>query len=329
MSSPLISIIVPAYNAEKTFNRCVDSILQQTFTDWELLLIDDGSKDSSGDICDEYARNDSRIKVFHKENGGVSSARNTGLENAKGIWIAFVDSDDYVKRDYLKNLLSHTSVTIDLVISYAEVHDENGFKVERYPSKLVTNENFDFIFIENDMNWHTSPWSKLYKRNIIEENHLRFCEGMHIGEDAVFLYSYMLCANNIYISSDTDYCYFAYTPGSLTKRVNSLMSETLAYNQIRTIVEFMILKKSIKNSIALKNLYWLIASYQRRLLNALYYNKEQKQKRLHILRDTDWNYYIEHICSNSLKEKILIALLRAHLYKLYDLIRTLVILIKR
>lgn len=75
MSSPLISIIVPVYNAEKTLNRCVDSILLQPFTDWELLLIDDGSKDSSGDICDEYARKDPRIKVFHKENGGVSSAR--------------------------------------------------------------------------------------------------------------------------------------------------------------------------------------------------------------------------------------------------------------
>lgn len=87
MSAPLISIIVPVYNSENTINRCVDSILQQTFTGWELLLIDDGSKDSSGDICDEYARNDFRIKVFHKENGGVSSARNYGIKLAKGEWI--------------------------------------------------------------------------------------------------------------------------------------------------------------------------------------------------------------------------------------------------
>ncbi len=101
MSSPLISIIVPVYNAEKTLNRCVDSILQQTFTDWELLLINDGSKDLSGEICDQYGAKDKRIRVFHKENGGVSSARNVGLDNAKGEWITFVDSDDLFMIIYL------------------------------------------------------------------------------------------------------------------------------------------------------------------------------------------------------------------------------------
>lgn len=325
----MVSIIIPVYNSERTLRHCLDSVISQSFLDWELILVDDGSNDKSGDICDEYAAKDQRIKVFHKKNGGVSSARNIGLDYAKGEWIVFVDADDFVKESYLVHLLEHSQKQVDLVISYAEIYNGNNIQKESYPAKLVNETNFESMFIENDMNWHTSPWSKLYKRYIIEEKHLRFCEGMHIGEDAVFLYSYMLCANNIYISSDTDYCYFAYTPGSLTKRVNSLMSETLAYNQIRAIVEFMILKKSIKNSIALKNLYWLIASYQRRLLNALYYNKEQKQKRLHILRNTDWNYYIEYIYSNSLKERILITLLKAHLYKFYDLIRTLVILIKR
>ena len=85
---PKISVIIPVYNAEKTLHRCIDSILAQTFSDFEVLLIDDGSKDKSGEICDEYARKDSRIKVCHKENGGVSSARNMGLDNAKGEWIS-------------------------------------------------------------------------------------------------------------------------------------------------------------------------------------------------------------------------------------------------
>lgn len=89
--NPLISIIVPVYNAESTLKRCVDSIVHQKFTDWELLLVDDGSRDNSGTICDEYAVKDSRIKVFHKENGGVSSARNIGLNNAIGKWITFCD----------------------------------------------------------------------------------------------------------------------------------------------------------------------------------------------------------------------------------------------
>ena len=98
---PKISVIIPVYNAEKTLHRCIDSILAQTFSDFEVLLIDDGSKDKSGEICDEYARKDSRIKVCHKENGGVSSARNMGLDNAKGEWITFVDADDYIASDFL------------------------------------------------------------------------------------------------------------------------------------------------------------------------------------------------------------------------------------
>lgn len=322
----MITIIIPIYNSEYTLNKCIDSILNQTLHNWELLLIDDGSTDRSGDICDHYAAKDQRIQVFHKKNAGVSSARNIGLEYAKGEWIVFVDSDDFVKESYLAHLLEHSQKQVDLIISYAEIHNGDNIQKESYPSKLVDDTNFESMFIENDMHWHTSPWSKLYKRNIIKEHHLRFCEGMHIGEDAVFLYSYMLCSNRIYISNDTDYCYFAYNEGSLTKRVNSLASETLAYNQIRAIVESMILKKTIKNSIALRNLNWLIASYQRRILNALYHNKVQKRKRLSVLIESNWNYYIKYIYSDSLKEHMLVILLKAHFYRFYDFIRVLAVL---
>lgn len=323
----MITIIVPIYNSEQTLNRCVDSILKQKFCDWELLLINDGSTDRSGKICEEYALKDKRIKVFYKKNGGVSSARNIGLDNAKGEWIAFVDADDFVKEFYLAHLLEHSQKQVDLVISYAEIHNGINIQRESYPAKLVDDTNFESMFIENDMQWHTSPWSKLYKRCIIEKHHLRFCEGMHIGEDAVFLYSYMLCSKKSYISNDTDYCYFAYTSDSLTKRINSLTSEVLAYNQIREIVESMILKKIIKNPIALRNLNWLIASYQRRILNVLYHRKIQKQKRLSILKESNWDYYVKYIHADSLKEQILIILLKAHLYKFYDFVRVLAILI--
>ena len=94
---PKISVIVPVYNTEKYLHRCVDSILAQTFTDFELLLVNDGSPDKSGEICDEYAQKDTRVRVFHKENGGVSSARNLGLENAQGKWITYVDGDDWIE----------------------------------------------------------------------------------------------------------------------------------------------------------------------------------------------------------------------------------------
>ncbi len=123
MKSPTISVIVPVYNAEKTLRRCVDSILAQTFEDFELILINDGSKDQSGDICDEYAAKDSRVKTIHKTNGGVSSARNAGLRIAQGEYIAFIDSDDYIDNDYL---LGFKHYDADLIISGAKLISINN-----------------------------------------------------------------------------------------------------------------------------------------------------------------------------------------------------------
>ena len=105
MYTPKSSVIVPVYNVEIYLPRCIDSILSQSFTDFELILVDDGSPDNCGKICDEYALKDSRVRVFHKSNGGVSSARNLGLDNVRGEWVTFIDSDDYVEVDYLKELI--------------------------------------------------------------------------------------------------------------------------------------------------------------------------------------------------------------------------------
>lgn len=103
MDKPKVSVIVPVYNAGKYLHRCIGSIMAQTYTDFELLLVDDGSTDGSGKICDEYAQKDSRIRVFHKENGGAASARNVGLDNACGEWIAYIDGDDWTAPTFLKN----------------------------------------------------------------------------------------------------------------------------------------------------------------------------------------------------------------------------------
>lgn len=325
---PKVSVIIPVYNAAPYLHRCIDSILSQTFPDFELLLIDDGSKDRSGEICDEYADLDTRVRVFHKENGGVSSARNVGLDHARGEWVTFIDADDFVRLRYLEHLLNHVGEQIDLVISYAEGFGKEGSKKEVYPSRTVENANFEIMFIENDMHWHTSPWSKLYRRSVIESLHLRFCEGMHIGEDALFLYTFMLDSRVIYLSSDTDYCYFACVEDSLTKRVNLLDSELLSCSNIRAIVRKLIQSKSIQHPRALNNLNWLIASYQRRVLNALYHNRIERHARLDILKKTGWNYYTDYIQKDSRKERILIELLKHDVYCLYDFVRILSIRVK-
>lgn len=121
-----VSIIVPVYNAEKYLRRCIDSILSQSFEHFELLLVDDGSTDSSGVICDEYATKDNRVRVFHKTNGGVSSARNLGIVKSCGEWVAFVDADDRLLKDALNILMNKSASGTDLVICGYEIYNEDG-----------------------------------------------------------------------------------------------------------------------------------------------------------------------------------------------------------
>lgn len=318
---PLVSIIVPVYNAEKYLNRCIDSILSQTMTDFELLLIDDGSKDNSGRICDEYATKDARVRVFHKPNGGVSSARNLGLDNAKGKWITFVDADDRCSCNYLEHLLSKVDDDTDLIISYAVICDSTGEKAEVYPEYRVNATNFERLFVDSDMHWHTSPWAKLYRASIIYENSLRFNEMMHIGEDADFLFSFMLITDKIYVSSDTDYYYTCDVSGSLTKRINTIDSEIASYRTILCLVNRTIQQKNIKDNRSLDNLGWLVASYVRRVLNSLYYNDAQSYQRIDLIKSLDIDSYIRYSKNALWKEQVGRVLLYFGQYRLYDLMR--------
>ena len=190
MSNPKISVIVPVYNAESTIRRCVDSILAQTFTDFECLLIDDGSKDRSGEICDEYAEKDSRVRVFHKENGGVSSARNVGLDNATGEWIAFVDSDDWVGEMYLESFSGHLDA--DLMIGGFLRVKNNEIVYDNYWDYLPDGLYLNFRhIIESHLNHSafSAPWAKLFRRKIIGK--IRFDSNIFLGEDNLFIMMFL------------------------------------------------------------------------------------------------------------------------------------------
>lgn len=329
--NPSVSIIVPVYNASTTLCRCIDSILAQTFTDFELLLINDGSKDNSGVICDEYVAKDARVRVIHKENGGVSSARNLGLDNAKGEWIAFVDSDDWVAVGYIKNLYSHATDNIDLVVSFPTyIYNDGSSKIPKYKEMRVCEHNFEKIFVEHSMHQNTSPWSKLFRKQLIEENNIRFCEEMHIGEDLLFLYNFMLVSIRMYISPDTDYMYSYDVATSLTKRVNSFKSEYTGYANIKQVVNRLITIRNIRSNASLQRLGWVIGFYTRNVLNALYHNNTIGRKsRIEILRDMDVQPYIRYLNITARKERFLIMLLKNRLYFFYDLLRTIVAKLKK
>lgn len=323
IENPKISVIVPIYNAESTLYRCIDSILAQTFTDFELLLVNDGSVDNSGAICDEYEVKDSRIFVLHKENGGVSSARNLGLSHVSGEWVTFIDSDDWVAPCYLKNLMSHISDTIDLVFSYCTIIKETGeVIVENFPPKIIPSKCIETAFIENELHGRTSPWSKLYRMEIVKIDNLRFCERMNIGEDLVFLYSFILKCRNIAFTKDVDYFYNFEVSGSLTKRIHSLECELFGFYKISQTIKELCSINNITNTRALCKLDWILGYYVRRVLNSLYHNKGiHFTKRIEIIKGLDLVPYLTAVNIPAPKEKFLCFLLKHRLLYLYDIIR--------
>lgn len=215
---PKISIIVPVYKVERCLSNCIDSIIVQSFQDWELLLIDDGSPDMSGAICDEYAKIDKRIKVLHKSNGGVSSARNYGIEHASGEWMCFIDSDDIVLRTYLEDF--------ELDKTYADIYMQGYVKkkgdriVEKHDFANCKGMNYFSILAYSEDNCIiNSPCFKLFKRSIIEDHKVRFDINTSYGEDHLFSLSYVKLVDSVHYSMGEGYVYCLSETESLTQRV--------------------------------------------------------------------------------------------------------------
>lgn len=188
----MVSIIVPVYNRVSSIQRCVQSIINQNFQDIEVLLIDDGSTDDSGAICDELAMQDVRIRVFHKENGGVSSARNLGLEAAKGEYILFCDSDDWVEPQWCEKLLAEVTEESLPICNYYRCNEESQSKNKpKKCANIPCNIDVEQFYEMNAAELLGIPWNKLFDREKIEEHHIRFRDGLSLGEDLLFVLQYL------------------------------------------------------------------------------------------------------------------------------------------
>lgn len=200
----IVSIIIPVYNAEKTLKRCVDSIIRQTYSDWELLLVDDGSCDASSKMCDEYALKDTRIKSFHQRNQGVSAARNLGLDQARGKWILFVDSDDYLLDDTLHLGPQYSE---DLIVFLFKTLDSQGHLNEwrSVPPVVCSNRKMMADYLLSNIHFciFRSPWTKFFKRDLIGD--LRFDERIKIGEDTIFVEQYLKKCTSLRVCPDIFY----------------------------------------------------------------------------------------------------------------------------
>lgn len=234
MMGEKISVIVPVYNVENYLERCVESILHQTYTNFELILINDGSTDSSGQICDHLANQYENIKVYHIENAGVSNARNVGIQLATGSWVTFIDSDDFVTQDYLATLASAVE-GLNVGFAIAPLHHIKNGIVTDIPSHSGRTElwSTEETMKELLMTTRTSffPVAKLFKRDLLADE--KFNTNYHLAEDALFLTELLLKTRCSCVFIDKPVYYYDHREGSATTSVNRHVFDTIeVYQQI-------------------------------------------------------------------------------------------------
>ena len=234
----MISIVVPIFNAEKTIEECILSILNQTYRDYELILIDDGSTDGSGEICDRYRDINSNIKCLHIVNGGVSNARNRGVEISAGEYIAFVDADDTIEPEYLTTLWTMMEST-QADLSVMKDSDNEKFKkyapCSKYEGYLLFTQKSALISTLTSAYFSGHPWGKLYKRTLIDD--LRFDTSIHCCEDLLFVIMYLLKCRKVCYTEKNLYNYMIGTESASRGRLTK--SKLTAYDAIEKIKNIM------------------------------------------------------------------------------------------
>lgn len=213
------SIIIPVYNAEKTIKKCLDSVLTQTYKNYEVLIMDDGSKDNSYNICLDYQNEDKRFKVYHQENQGPSIARNKCLDLAKGDWICFVDSDDSVKEDYLQSLYETINYNNPEIIFFGCAHfDQQDNLLEEKLPVINSNDKYEMIISLSSMDLFGYTWIKCIKKDKIGD--IRFLRELNLFEDEVFICQVLKKCDRITVLSKSIYNYSVAVDGALMQKVH-------------------------------------------------------------------------------------------------------------
>lgn len=299
MTMSQVSIIIPVYNAEKYLYKCIHSVINQTYKDIEIIIINDGSTDSSLLICRKFEKNDSRIRIINKKNEGVSKARNIGIDYAKGKYIAFIDADDYIEKNMIENMFNRiTKENADMILcNYTNVNNEEKKLIKYNLKQVVTgceniNNNIIIPLIERDKNekkhkieGFRSPWGKLFNKDIIDKFKLRFNEKMSIGEDFIFNLQFMSHSHALTFDEASYYYYVTNSNSALMKykkncwekyyrpiiiNLNQFLKDNMLYNQ----AELRVFKLIIK--------YFFICLYNEKKSDKFYdiYNKYKTIKKM-------------------------------------------------
>ena len=283
-----ISIIVPVYNVENYLERCVESILKQTYTNFELLLINDGSTDQSGELCDQLVSKNGNIKVFHLKNAGVSNARNVGIQNSTGEWITFVDSDDFITNDYLETLISAVDGDDSIGFSIARLHHIKNGQITELPvfsgkeEKWSTEQTMRELLTTSKTSFF--PVAKIFRREIISD--FTFNTDYHLAEDALFLTEVLLKTKCTSIFIDKPIYYYDHRQGSATTSVNTHVFDTIEVYKIIVSEVFQIFPQ-LKTELVNRECWSYITVYDKIIFtDSTEYQDEKTQLRKWILSHT-------------------------------------------
>lgn len=242
MSECLISVIIPIYNTEQFLKACLDSLRAQTFHDFEAIMVDDGSTDGSGEICREYICLDSRFRMIHQENAGVSVARNRALEESKGSYIFFLDSDDVLPDDaFEKMIYADADLVMGSIIEVDDLGSGNGIS-QILPDLTATRQQaLVALFDESMWGYQGYIWNKLYKRSIIENQHIRFDSNIKYNEDRLFLVRYLIFCTKIRLVSSVVYFYRQQEKSALAQMKKefkpAVLTELDAFEKMKILVK--------------------------------------------------------------------------------------------
>lgn len=312
-----LSVIVPIYKVEKYLEKCIESIISQTYNDLEIILVDDGSPDKCPEICDEFARKDGRIKVVHKENGGLLSARKAGLETATGEYVGFVDGDDYIQKDmYFELMQSVINYKSDIAIcefwySYPDREIESDYFLNKklYSRNELENEVFPTMLFKDrfySFGIYPNCWSKIFKRELLNKHLPGVDNRIRLGEDASFVYPCILdCKSISYV--DKPLYHYLINPESMTKKYDDTLSEIYLLPYLR------IKEKSneLKYDMSVQLSYYILY-----LVNFVVRNEVNSDKSFKVIKEICKSEYV----SESMKN-IKLARLPFHTKVLFILLR--------
>jgi len=316
-----VSVIVPIYKVEKYINNCVDSIINQTYSNLEIILVDDGSPDKCPQICDEYKKKDNRVKVFHQVNGGVSSARNNGIKNASGDYIVFIDSDDYYNPNSVETMVRHIEDDTDLIVGGIKVIKSKDKTKKIIPlNKKYTEEEIEkYIAKSYYDDFFTSVTNKMYKASILKT--CKFNNELNFGEDFDFNFQFIKNVKSVKTISNLIYNYITYKNQESLSKIKDYEAQIICYQeQYNILIDYLREKKSTLKVI--NKIMQAIFFIQRNLIQNDRYSKKDKFCFLNKLKQNDFCLNVFKASKiNSLRMFIVKSILRLPVKLKYSILR--------